>query len=97
MRLWTIHPSYFDAKGLVALWRESLLAQKVLQGKIKGYHHHPQLIRFQKHSRCVAVIAVYLAVILKDAKARAYSFRWTKNFKITLLWKINRNQWAITL
>ena len=30
------HPEYLDAKGLVALWRESLLAQKVLLGKIKG-------------------------------------------------------------
>ena len=28
MRLWTLHPKYLDAKGLVALWREALLAQK---------------------------------------------------------------------
>jgi len=47
MRLWTLHTRYLDAKGLVALWREALLAQKVLQGKTKGYRHHPQLIRFQ--------------------------------------------------
>jgi len=30
MRLWSLHPRYLDAKGLVALWREGLLAQKVL-------------------------------------------------------------------
>jgi len=25
MRLWTLHPKYLDARGLVALWREGLL------------------------------------------------------------------------
>ena len=30
MRLWSINPSYLDQKGLVALWREALLAQSVL-------------------------------------------------------------------
>ena len=29
MRLWSLHPSLLDQKGLVALWREALLAQKV--------------------------------------------------------------------
>ena len=43
MRLWSLHPSLLDQKGLVALWREALLAQKVLQGKTKGYRSHPQL------------------------------------------------------
>jgi len=31
MRLWTIHPKYLDRQGLLALWREALLAQKVLR------------------------------------------------------------------
>jgi len=48
MRLWSIHPKYLDAKGLVALWREYLLAQKVLEGKTTGYTNHPQLLRFKK-------------------------------------------------
>jgi hypothetical protein len=78
VRLWTIHPRYLDTKGLVALWREALLAQKVLQGKTKGYRHHPQLIRFQKHSRPVAVLAAYLTAILKEAKARGYHFNGRK-------------------
>jgi hypothetical protein len=47
MRLWTLHPRYLDARGLVALWREALLAQKVLQGATRGYRHHPQLARFR--------------------------------------------------
>ncbi|MFR6354685.1 pyrimidine dimer DNA glycosylase/endonuclease V, partial [Akkermansia sp.] len=28
MRLWSLHPSYLDSAGLVALWREGLLARK---------------------------------------------------------------------
>ncbi|HWP85543.1 MAG TPA: pyrimidine dimer DNA glycosylase/endonuclease V, partial [Terriglobia bacterium] len=39
MRLWSLHPSLLDSKGLVALWREALLAQKVLRGETKGYRH----------------------------------------------------------
>jgi Pyrimidine dimer DNA glycosylase len=55
MRLWTVHPKYLDAKGLVALWREGLLAQKVLRGATKGYKHHPQLIRFRAQRNPVSV------------------------------------------
>ena len=35
MRLWSLHPKYLDARGLVALWREGLLAQAVLKGQTK--------------------------------------------------------------
>lgn len=74
MRLWTIHPCHLDAKGLVALWREALLAQKVLRGKTKGYRHHPQLIRFQATSDPVAAIATYLVEVAAEAKRRDYRF-----------------------
>lgn len=47
MRLWSVHPKYLDVRGLVALWREGLLAQAVLRGRTKGYLHHPQLERFR--------------------------------------------------
>lgn len=30
MRLWSLHPSYLDRAGLLAVWREGLLAQSVL-------------------------------------------------------------------
>lgn len=30
MRLWSVHPGWLDAKGLVAAWREGLLARAVL-------------------------------------------------------------------
>ena len=35
MRIWSLHPKYLDPKGLVALWRETLLAKHVLEGKTK--------------------------------------------------------------
>jgi hypothetical protein len=60
MRLWTLHPQYLDSKGLVAAWREGLLAQKVLAGKTRGYRHHPQLKRFQAQSQPLAAIAAFL-------------------------------------
>jgi hypothetical protein len=37
---------YLDGRGLVALWREALLAQAVLRGRTRGYRH-PQLARFR--------------------------------------------------
>ena len=47
MRLWSLHPQYLDPQGLVALWREGLLARKVLLGDTQGYRNHPQLDRFK--------------------------------------------------
>ena len=39
MRLWSLRPKYLDSQGLVALWREGLLAQAVLRGKTRGYRN----------------------------------------------------------
>ena len=74
MRLWTLHPRYLDAQGLVALWREGLLAQKVLQGLTKGYKHHPQLVRFRESPDAQAAIAAYLSAVLTEAASRGYAF-----------------------
>jgi hypothetical protein len=78
VRLWTLHPRYLDAQGLVALWREALLAQKVLQGATKGYRHHPQLARFRACSHPKEAIASYLAEVLEEAVRRGYAFDATK-------------------
>ena len=74
MRLWTLHPKYLDPQGLVALWREALLARAVLRGETKGYRHHPQLARFQSHSAPRSAINAYLRSVLHEADARGYSF-----------------------
>ena len=74
MRLWSIHPKYLDAKGLVALWRETLLATHVLEGKKKGYKNHPQLNRFKKSKKPLDSINSYLSVIHQEAQNRKYNF-----------------------
>ena len=74
MRLWTLHPKYLDRRGLVALWREALLAQAVLRGRTVGYTRHPQLARFRDRPSPVAAIASYLRAVQADALARGYRF-----------------------
>ena len=78
MRLWTLHPRYLDAKGLVAAWREALLAQKVLSGGTRGYRNHPQLTRFRSHKRPIPAIAAFLAGIAEEAQRRGYRFDISK-------------------
>ena len=74
MRLWSLHPRYLDARGLVALWREGLLAQRVLLGQTPGYRHHPQLERFRSHHTPRGAIARYLDAVFAEALARGYGF-----------------------
>jgi pyrimidine dimer DNA glycosylase len=74
MRLWSLHPSLLDRAGLVALWREALLAQKVLAGTTKGYRHHPQLDRFRQSRHPSRAIASYLWSVADEAKERGYAF-----------------------
>lgn len=78
MRLWSIHPSYLDAKGIVALWREGLLAKKVLEGKTRGYKNHPQLLRFKKHKNKLHAIESFLECVLEESKKRGYNFNSKK-------------------
>jgi hypothetical protein len=78
MRLWSLHPSLLDAQGLVAVWREGLLAQKVLRGTTKGYRHHPQLQRFRRSKEPTRAIANYLWAIHDEAERRGYSFDGSK-------------------
>lgn len=72
MRLWSLHPRYLDAQGLVALWREALL------GATRGYRHHPQLLRFQQQRHPLKAIATYLSGIHAEALRRHYQFDATK-------------------
>jgi hypothetical protein len=78
LRIWTLHPKYLDPQGLVALWREALLAKAVLRGETKGYRHHPQLERFKSHSSPRSAINAYLASVLDEADRRGYSFDRSK-------------------
>jgi hypothetical protein len=74
MRLWSLHPKYLDPQGLVALWREALLAQAVLRGETKGYRSHPQLDRFRENRAPLSSISLYLKAIHDEAETRGYAF-----------------------
>lgn len=78
MRIWSLHPNYLDSKGLVALWRETLLAQNVLLDKTKGYKNHPQLKRFKTTNSPIDYLATYLHAIVDEAESRNYNFNRTK-------------------
>lgn len=78
MRLWSLHPQYLDSKGLVALWREGLLAKKVLEGTTKGYRNHPQLERFRLQAAPVKAVCDYLHEVLAEARRRSYTFDESK-------------------
>jgi hypothetical protein len=78
MRLWTLHPEYLDAQGLVALWREALLAREVLSGRTRGYRQHPQLKRFSSCTSPGSAINSYLVAVYAEARSRRYRFDWSK-------------------
>lgn len=78
MRIWSLHPQYLDSKGLVALWREGLLAKAVLAGQTKGYRNHPQLARFIQSSASEVYISAYLQHIHAEAVRRGYRFDQNK-------------------
>ncbi len=78
MRIWSIHPKYLDTKGLVALWRETLLAKHVLEGKTRGYKNHPQLFRFKELENPVDGINQYLTHVYEEAVVRGYNFNKSK-------------------
>jgi hypothetical protein len=82
MRIWSLHPRYLDAKGLVAVWRETLLAQAVLLGRTLGYTKHPQLLRFRNHDDSLGAVGKYLQLVSEESLRRGYQF---SDGKITLV------------
>lgn len=78
MRLWSLHPRYLDVKGLVACWREGLLAKKCLEGLTKGYKNHPQLSRFKSSKVPIQYINKYLSSLILEASKRGYKFNQSK-------------------
>ncbi|WP_053382304.1 pyrimidine dimer DNA glycosylase/endonuclease V [Leucobacter celer] len=74
MRIWSLHPSHLDRMGLLACWRETLLAQAVLAGRTKGYRNHPQLERFRAQADPLAAVGTYLSGVAGEARDRGYRF-----------------------
>ena len=78
MRIWSVHPKYLDSRGLVALWRETLLAKHVLEASTKGYKNHPQLERFKNAPKPLEYINHYLSHVFEEAEIRGYAFDKSK-------------------
>jgi hypothetical protein len=91
MRIWSLHPKYLDAKGLVALWRETLLAKNVLEGNTAGYKHHPQLNRFKNAKRPVDAINQYLSEVYSESLKRNYNFDRQK-----IDWRFKKSKLTVT-
>ena len=91
MRIWSLHPKYLDTKGLVALWREALLAKKNLEGKTSGYRNHPQLNRFKQSESPVDAINQYLSEIYLESVNRNYNFDKQK-----INWHFNKSNLTVT-
>lgn len=95
MRLWSLSPKYLDRQGLLAVWREGLLAKKVLEGKTNGYKNHPQLDRFKNSEDTLVYIDSYLFGIYQEAKKRGYKFSAQKIESLKILTrkiKVNSGQ-----
>ena len=92
MRLWSLQPGYLDSKGLVALWREGLLARKVLEGNTRGYKNHPQLERFRAQDDPVGSVESYLRHVWEESCKRGYCFDGSRVGKRGSVIKININQ-----
>lgn len=92
MRIWSLHPKYLDTKGLVALWRETLLAKNVLEGKTKGYTKHPQLNRFKESYSPIDAINLYLAIVYSEAAKRNYKFDKEK-----VNWNFSESKLTVTV
>lgn len=78
MRLWSIHPKYLDRYGLVALWREALLAQKALAGGAAGYQNNPQLIRFKNKENPHKAIGSYLSFVASEGARQGFKLNHEK-------------------
>ena len=89
MRIWSLHPRYLDTKGLMALWRETLLAKNVLEDKTKGYKNHPQLNRFKASKQPINAINYYLKSVFLEAEKRNFNFNRSKFAEIKDIDKIN--------
>lgn len=78
VRIWSLHPGQLDRQGLIACWRETLLAQAVLLGRTRGYTRHPQLERFRVLPDPAAAVGRYLTFLADDADRRGYRFDRTR-------------------
>jgi hypothetical protein len=76
MRLWSIHPKYYDDSALARCIGEGLGGLRALCGLQKMHRNHPQLERFKKAAFCKHVLAEYIYCCHSESLVRekAYNF-----------------------
>lgn len=72
MSLWTVHPKYLDKQGLIALWREGLLAQKSLNGELDIELNNQVWQQFKNSENPLKAIGTYLSFIASEGARRGY-------------------------
>uniref|UniRef100_UPI004028A1E8 pyrimidine dimer DNA glycosylase/endonuclease V n=1 Tax=Candidatus Scatocola faecipullorum TaxID=2840917 RepID=UPI004028A1E8 len=78
MSLWTVHPKYLDKQGLISLWREGLLAQKVLNGELDVKLSNPIWQQFRQAENPLKAIGSYLSFVAAEGARRGYKFSHEK-------------------
>lgn len=78
MCLWSIHPKYLDKYGLMALWREGLLAQQALSVTNTQYIKYSELERFKNNENPIKAIGSYLCYVAAERARRGYKFTHEK-------------------
>ena len=68
------------------------MAKHVLEGKTKGYKHHPQLNRFKKAPVPLDCINQYLSVVYKESLQRGFNFTKDK-----INWEFNPSTLTVTM
>ena len=71
------------------------MARKILEGKTRGYRHHPQLKIFKSVECPIVFIDTYLSYILEEADSRHYNFNKDKIGKISTNSKIEVDRKAV--
>lgn len=78
MCLWSVHPQYLDKHGLMALWREGLLAQKALCASAAVSQSNPQLRRFKNNDNPLRAIGTYLSFVAAEGARQGYNLNHEK-------------------
>jgi len=74
IRLWSLHPKYFDFQTLSDLWRDCVRATRLIKdGKAGKY---PQLERILKSCRPMQAMTEYMHAVADVAEHKGWEKRW---------------------
>ena len=77
-RIWSLHPKYLDGIEIFFLWRNCIMAKKILDGTEKVNRKFPHLARFESSSNPIGAINIYLSEVYKIASTHGKNFKLDK-------------------